>query len=268
VAATIVSVIVPTLNSARTLEACLASVRAQTHRDLELIVVDNSSSDGTAAVGERLADVFLAGSVERATQRNDGARAAQGSALVFVDSDMVLEPTVVAECAESLEGGADAVVIPERSFGEGFWAQCKALERSCYVGDPTIEASRCFRRQVFDQVGGYDESMIAGEDWDLHERVRLSGAPIGRTAAFIWHDEGSLKLRNTAAKKFRYGQTLGIYIDRHPARARRQLRLIRPAFVRHRRRLARDPVRTAGMIAMKASEAAAGAAGLVVAKLR
>jgi glycosyltransferase involved in cell wall biosynthesis len=264
----IVSVIVPTHNSARTLEACLESIRAQTHPDLELIVVDNSSVDATARIGKRLADQFIDGDVERSNQRNAGARVSTGSALLFVDSDMVLEPAVIAECAKSLDGGADAVVIPEHSFGEGYWAQCKALERSCYVGDSTIEAARCFRREVFDSVGGYDESMTGPEDWDLHERARLAGAKIGRTAAFIWHDEGSLRLRDSVAKKFRYGRTFSVYVTKHPERSRHQLRLIRPAFIRHRGRLAHDPLHTAGLIAMKTSEAAAGAVGLVAAKLR
>jgi glycosyltransferase involved in cell wall biosynthesis len=263
-----VSVIVPTYNSARTLEACLKSVRAQTHAEIELIVVDNSSTDATPSIGKCLGDLFLAGAVERSAQRNAGAEAAAGSALLFIDSDMVLEPEVVADCVGALDREADAVIIPERSFGVGFWAGCKALERSCYVDDPTIEAARCFRREVFEAVGGYDERMSAGEDWDLHERVCLTGAEVGRTGAFIWHDEGSLRLRDSSAKKFRYGRNLGIYLERHPRKARGQLRLIRPAFVRHRARLARDPLHTVGMIAMKSCEAAAGVAGLLVAKLR
>jgi hypothetical protein len=69
-----------------------------------------------------------------------------------------------------------------------------------------------------------------------------------------------------AAKKFRYGRTLGLYMRKHPALARTQLRLVRPAFLRHRERLLRDPVTAAGMIAMKLSEAAAGVAGLLAAK--
>jgi glycosyltransferase involved in cell wall biosynthesis len=265
---TAVSIVVPTRNSARTLEPCLRSIRAQTYEDVELVVVDNHSSDETPAVAKRLSDRFLTAGPERSSQRNHGARIATGSALIFVDSDMLLEPTIVAECVAALEDGARAVVIPERSFGDGFWARCKALERSCYVGDPTIEAARCFVRELFDQVGGYDGTLIAGEDWDLHERARETGAEIGRTSAFIWHDEGRLRLLDSATKKFRYGQTLGRYVDKHPKRARSQLQLIRPAYIRHRKRLAREPLTTAGMIALKASEAAAGAAGLVIAKLR
>jgi arabinofuranan 3-O-arabinosyltransferase len=160
------------------------------------------------------------------------------------------------------------VVIPEVSFGEGYWTACKALERSCYIGDDTIEAARFFTRAAFDAAGGFDESIPAGpEDWDIHERVRGEGVRVGRTAARIWHDEGRLTLRQTMRTKFYYGTSAAVYMRRHAGVARRQARLIRPAFIRHWRRLARHPLLTAGMLAMKALELAAGAAGLLKARM-
>ena len=263
-----VSVIVPTRNSGRTLEACLQSVRAQTYTPIELVVCDNSSTDGTSAIAERLADRTVVCGPERSAQRNYAASIATAAAFLFVDSDMTLTPRVVAECVGAATEGADAVVIPEASFGDGFWARCKALERSCYVGDASIEAARFFTRRTFERAGRYDETLVAGEDWDLHRRVVARGAVVARTSAHIWHDEGRLRLSQLAAKKYRYGQTLGAYIGKHPAVARTQLRLIRPAFVRHRHRLAAHPLTTVGMIVMKTSEAAAGAAGLLATKLR
>jgi arabinofuranan 3-O-arabinosyltransferase len=161
--------------------------------------------------------------------------------------------------------GAGAVVIPEESFGEGFWARCKGLERSCYVGDAKIEAARFFTRDLFEQLGGYDEELVGGEDWDLHERARRAGAMIGRTTSFIRHDEGRLELRALLAKKFRYGKTLGRYARKHPGLARSQLQPVRPAFLRHRRRLLHDPTAAVGMVVMKLAEAGAGLAGLVAA---
>jgi glycosyltransferase involved in cell wall biosynthesis len=262
-----VSVVVPTRNSGRTLEACLRSIRDQTHAPIEILVADNHSSDATRAIANRFADAVLDAGPERSAQRNRAAAAATGSSLLFVDSDMVLTSSVVAECVEAAARGADAVVIPEQSFGDGFWARCKALERSCYVGDASLEAARFFTRDVFERIGGYDEALIGTEDWDLHERAVRAGAEFDRANEFIWHDEGALRISKLAAKKFRYGKTLGLYAKKHPALARRQLRLIRPAFLDHRRRLARDPVATAGMIVMKTSEAVAGAAGLLLGKL-
>jgi glycosyltransferase involved in cell wall biosynthesis len=263
-----VSVIVPTRNSGRTVEACLASIRGQTHASIEVVVADNFSSDGTPAIAERLADLVITAGPERSAQRNRAAAIATGAALLFIDSDMILTSGVVADCVAVAAAGAQAVVIPEQSFGDGFWAQCKALERSCYVGDASIEAARFFTREIFESVGGYDETLVGPEDWDLHECVARTDAAIARTSALIWHDEGRLRLSQLAAKKFHYGKTFGAYIDKHRPLAKTQLRLIRPAFVRHRRRLAQHPVTTAGIVVMKTSEAAAGAAGLVAAKLR
>jgi glycosyltransferase involved in cell wall biosynthesis len=262
-----VTVVVPTRNSARTLDACLASIRAQKYGGIQLVVVDNGSSDGTQKIARRFADDVVEAGPERSAQRNVGARRGHGSHVFFVDSDMVLERDVVAECVDLASAGAEAVVIPERSFGRGFWARCKALERSCYVGDSSIEAARFFSRSVFDAVGGYDETLTAAEDWDLHERVRRTGATIGRTRGYIDHDEGDLRLRELLAKKFRYGTTIHAYRVKHPELARAQLRLARPAFLRHGRSLAREPVTALGMVFMKTAEIGAGAAGLVAARL-
>ncbi len=264
-----VSCIVPTRNSAATLDACLRSVRAQTHPDLELVVVDNSSTDATVDVARAHADVLVDAGPERSAQRNAGARAASGEHLFFIDSDMVLEPSVVAEAAAEVDGGAVAVVVPEVSVGEGFWSRVKALERSCYVGDETIEAARYLPRETFDRVGGDGEEIVAGpEDWDLHERVTRLGGAIGRTQAFLYHDEGRLRLRETMATKFYYGRATGAYLRKHPVRARQQLRLVRPAFVRHWRRLARRPHLGTAVLVMKGCELGAGAAGLLWARVR
>jgi len=91
-----ISFVVPTRDSARTLDACLRSLRAQTHPDVEVIVVDNQSTDGTAEIARRHADQVVAWGPERSAQRNKGTACAAGDVVVFVDSDMVLEPHVAA----------------------------------------------------------------------------------------------------------------------------------------------------------------------------
>jgi hypothetical protein len=64
------------------------------------------------------------------------------------------------------------------------------------------------------------------------------------------------------AKKFYYGRGMAVYIRKHPAAARQQLRVVRPAFRRHWRRLARDPFTAGAMLVMKACEFGSGASGL------
>jgi glycosyltransferase involved in cell wall biosynthesis len=256
----LVSVVVPTKNSARTLDACLASVTRQTD-GVEVIVVDNFSSDETREIAELHGCAVLTAGPERSAQRNHGARSSSGSYVLFVDSDMVLEPTVVEECLAAARSGAAAAIIPETSFGEGFWARCKRLERSCYVGDDEIEAARFYGRDLFFRIGGFDEQLSAGEDWDLHQRVRTDGARVDRVKSFIHHDEGRVKLTRLMVKKFQYGKSMPLYKRKHRGLSNRQLRLIRPAFVRHRRTLASEPLALTGLVIMKSLEFSAGAAG-------
>ena len=255
----LVSVVIPTFNSERFLESCLKSIKAQRYSKIEVIVVDNYSSDSSRKIAQKYGKVLLKGP-ERSSQRNFGAENAKGDYLFFVDSDMKLSPSVIEECIVKLRE-VDAVIIPEISVGEGFWTKCKALERSCYVGDDTIEAARFFRKDVFLKVGCFDMSITGQEDWDLHQRICKAGFRVARTNSFIWHHEGKLTLQKTMLKKHNYGKTLKLYATKHPKEARAQSRLIRPAFIKNWRRLAKDPVHASGMLFMKVCEFTAAWAG-------
>lgn len=264
-----VSVIVPTRNSARTLEACLASVRAQSYGDIELIVVDNHSTDATLEIARRQADRVLAAGPERSAQRNAGARASSGEFLLFVDSDMVLEPAVAEEVFRAFRAQPDieALVIPERSVGVGFWARCRALEKELYLGDPDVEAARAFRRAAFDAAGGYDEGIHGGgEDWDLPERVIGAGGAIDRVEAGVLHDEGRLTLRAVLAKKLYYGRTLARYIRKHPGRAVRKI--ARRAFLCRVNLLAREPAHALGLLTLKGLELVAVTLGMAAGRVQ
>jgi len=231
---------------------------------LQLVVIDNFSADETPTIPPKYADVFQQAGPERSRQRNLGAGLAIGEYLLFIDSDMVLQTSVVEDCLAEVARGAGAVIVPEVSFGEGYWSACKALERSCYVGDDTIEAPRFIQGILFRDLAGYDEELVAGEDWDLAERIRGHGARIGRIETPILHDQGHLSLWETMRAKYYYGLSMPRYIRKHPNVARRQLTLLRPAFVKHHDILTSHPTLTAGMLFMKTCEAAAGGLGAVV----
>lgn len=256
-----ITAIVPTKNSARTLTTCLESLVNQTHPDTEIVVVDNKSDDDTPAIAARLADVVIDQGPERCAQRNKGAEVATGEVVVFIDSDMVLEPTVLSDVAAVLEKRPEvgAVTIPERSFGEGFLAECRALEKSLYVGDDDVEAPRAFRIEVFERVGRWDETLTAAEDWDLSDRTKEHGVVIARVGSWIWHDEGKISLTAQFKKKKYYGRWVAVYLDRKPeARSH----VARPGVLRQPGRLAAHPGRSAGMLMLKSFEAAGLLAGM------
>jgi glycosyltransferase involved in cell wall biosynthesis len=201
----LVSVIVTTKNNTLTLDDCLESIaKKQTYKPIELIVVDNFSTDDTADIARKYTDkVFIKGP-ERSTQRNYGVKKSSGDYVMIIDSDMILSPKVVEQCVKAAEKpGVTGVVIPEESFGEGFWAQCKKLERSFYVGVPYIEAARFFDKKVFTKVGGFDTDITGPEDWDLSQKVGREGK-LSRTQAYIYHNEGRISLKRTIQIKYYY----------------------------------------------------------------
>ena len=166
----LVSVIVPTKNSRQFLDACLDSIRKQSYPNIELIVVDNSSTDDTQKIARKYTDKVYTKGPERSAQRNFGVTQASGEFVAIIDSDMELAPEVITQAvAQFTNPHVVGVVIPEESFGVGFWAQCKRLERSFYVGIPWMEAARVFKRATYTDLGGYDTALVSGEDWDLSQ---------------------------------------------------------------------------------------------------
>ncbi|HSX43247.1 MAG TPA: glycosyltransferase [Candidatus Saccharimonadales bacterium] len=262
----IVSIIVTTRNNTATLDACLASIATQTYEACELIVVDNNSTDNTKAIARRYTTHVYNKGPERSAQRNYAVQKSNGHYVLIIDSDMELGADVVSACVQKVEAGTGvrALIIPEESFGKGFWAQCKRLERSFYVGVDTIEAARFFDKELYQQVGGYDETLTGGEDWDLTRRIRLH-TQIGRIHEFIRHNEGRPHFMRTVRKMYYYGQHAAEYFSKNPTNsaltdqsgplARYKLFFSKPY------RLFKNPAIGVGMLVLKTSEYASGALG-------
>jgi len=256
----LVSLIVTTKNSRRTIAACLESARQQDHSPIELIVVDNHSSDGTVDVARRYADAVIEAGWERSAQRNVGMRAAHGEYVLILDSDMVLDGGVVRAALEAAHGGVEAVAIPEESFGQGFWSACKAFERSFYTRDALVSAARFFRRQRALDIGGFDESLTGAEDWDMS--MRVGGAkPVAFATARIRHNEGRQTLRSLYEKKYYYGQSIPKFVRKHGKEALKRVSPLRPSLFGALARILRHPVLTCGLMVMKATEFFGGLAG-------
>jgi GT2 family glycosyltransferase len=254
----LVSVVIPTRNSATFLGACLASVRAQDYSPLELIVVDNHSEDGTAELAATYADVVETWGPERSAQRNRGIELASGEFVLWIDSDMVLMPKVVSSAVDAaLAAGADAVFVPERSIGTGFWAACRILERRCYEGEPMIEAPRLVRRSFFGSNGGFVAEVAGQEDAELRMRLLAAGAVMVRSAAEIEHDEGHVTLLGVIRKRVYYGASIPAYAAAQPGAVRAQGAATVRALARNWRLLASEPVHGVGVLGLRSVEGVA-----------
>lgn len=253
-----VTVVVPTRNNERTIRRCLSDVRAQDHTDVELVVVDNNSSDATCAIAEELADVVLHRGPERSAQRNAGIEAAQGDWVVWLDSDMYLPPEAIsAALATADAAGADAVALPERTIGEGFWTKCRALERECYLNVPELHNPRVLRREFMQGDGAFDTRMSGPEDADLRLRMNAAGRHVVALAPImVDHDEGRLTLRTIFEKRVYYGQSLPELVIKHPGAVNDQFRLLMWAYAKNWRVLVRHPFLTVCTGLMRLMEAA------------
>src|SRR5690242_13999566 len=94
----LVSVIVPTKNSQHFLDACLRSIKNQSYKNIELIVVDNNSTDKTKNIAKKYTKRVYNKGPERSAQRNFGASVSKGAYVVFIDSDMQLTKNVIKNC--------------------------------------------------------------------------------------------------------------------------------------------------------------------------
>jgi uncharacterized membrane protein/glycosyltransferase involved in cell wall biosynthesis len=259
----LVSIIIPTYNSASTLERCLESIQAQTYSNIEVIVVDNYSDDATTKIAAKMARFIQAGP-ERSAQVNVGARESRGAYLYRIDGDMVLESSVVEACVEAIQSqDLDAIAVPNRSQGERFWQQVRTLERDTYLDDQLIVAARFWKRAAFEAVGGMDEGLYAWEDYDLHNRLVEAGYRIGRVTSVEFHLGEAANLWAYATQSFYYGPSVARYVLKHPRRGVKQLSPFRTSYLRHWRMLVSQPILTTGLFMLKLVQYMSAALGVV-----
>src|SRR5579863_10148813 len=186
-----VSIVIPAYNSECSLPDTLASLECQTVRDWEAIVVDDGSSDGTPAIIQAAAvrDPRIVGETGShggaSAARNRGLQRACAEWILFLDSDDTLPPD---HLEVMLAAAADH---PQAAILHTGWRRYSAdgvlLGSSPAEALPdafAITAWRCpfaihaalTRRDAIAQIGGFDESILIGEDWDLWQRLARSGA--------------------------------------------------------------------------------------------
>lgn len=250
-----ISVVIPTYNSGSVISECLASISGQSYSPVDVVVCDGGSTDDTFAIARSLGATVVTTVANRSAQRNTGAINALGDYIVFIDSDMRLTPKVLEDCVATLHESDAALVIPEVDIGTSYWARVRGFERGFYEGAWWLKAARCYRKDQFLQIGGFDVGLIGPEDWDLDERIRSFGT-VREISASIEHDERRIDLGGLMKKKSHYALSFSQFVERHPRRAelclsgRRRVML----FVSKPGRLLMHPILTIGLVAMGVSE--------------
>ncbi|MCY4510840.1 MAG: glycosyltransferase [Acidobacteria bacterium] len=191
-----ITIVVPAFNEEAYLTPTLESIRAAADEarassgvDVDVIVVDNASADGTAALARDLGATVVHEPVQGISRaRNAGARRAAGDVLVFFDADVVVPRAVLAAICAAMRdptcvgGGVDVDYRPRRSFVRLYLRLWWFLARA--VGMVQGAAQFC-RQDAFAEVGGYDESVWMGEDVEFHWGLRKLAGRTGRNVRFL-----------------------------------------------------------------------------------
>lgn len=196
----LVSVVIPTWNRADLVLECLDSLSRQTHAPIEIIVVDDASTDDTLArVHARYPEVALIprtrnGGFARAA--NDGVRAAKGTWILMLNNDVTVEADLVERMLARAEESSATMIAPlllwrddpqkiysagdrirqdGRPEAIGFRQEREGFE----IAEPAFGVSAAcglYHRDIFDNLGAFEESFVAYfEDADLCFRARLAG---------------------------------------------------------------------------------------------
>ena len=269
----LVTVIIPTFAAEKHIGRCLSSIKNQTYKKVEIIVVDQSSPDRTQEIAKKFADKIITREKPEfysppALSRNMGEKQSKGEFLLNIDADMELPPTLIEDCVNTMKkDNYVALILHENDIALNFWSECRALEKRCMFKDPFMEAARFSSHKAFQKVGGYDSSLGSGEDWDLNARLKRIGK-IGYSKVIIKHHTGEKHLLNNFKKMIDYGKTFDRYIKKHPELSKKQLTPFRSMYFRNWKLLARRPIASSGLAILKFTEFLGAFVGLWYPKSR
>jgi len=232
-----ISVVVPFFNAEKTLALCLKGLSSQHLSPLEVIMVNNDSTDNSA----KIAKEFVAENPETfrylfefrrgpSYARNTGAKEAKGEIIAFIDSDCVADPNWLKEIYEAfndLEIGSVAGKIESyetESLLDKFHALFTMKGLSCPQsfteftlvkgGFPTANLS--VRKDVFIHIGGFEESMkIYSEDYDLCARIYRTGYRIKYTTKAVVYHKHRNTLIGTWKQSFGFGTGHAVILKKH-----------------------------------------------------
>ncbi len=269
----LVTIIIPTYCAEKNIERCLKSIKKQTYKNIETIVVDQSSLDKTVEIAKKFTKKIIVREKPKfysppSISRNIGTKKSRGEFLLNLDSDQELHPKLIENCIEIVKkGGHSALIIHEKDIALNFWSKCRALEKEAMINDPYMEVTRFISKKTFDKIGGFDPKIESGEDWDITNRVRKVGT-VGYADYMIAHHTGKKDLIKNFEKMFNYGRTFAAYIKKNNELSKKQLTPFRPAYAKNWKLFVRHPILTVGFIILKFSEFLGAFLGLMFGKIR
>jgi len=180
------SIVIPTLNEGKVLRRALDSISAQkTSHEIEIIIVDSDSKDSTLKIAKEFTDRILhAPPGIIGVAREKGSREATGEVVVSAGADNVYHERWLEELLAPIAAGRCIAtagrLVPldgntvENVFSNLFFSPFSGISLS--LGIPLVAGeSMAFTKKAFEKVGGYDTTLVTGEDIDLVKKLRKAG---------------------------------------------------------------------------------------------
>ncbi|HSW64475.1 MAG TPA: glycosyltransferase [Dissulfurispiraceae bacterium] len=202
----LVSVIIPVYNRERLIVEALESVRTQTYRPIETLVVDDGSTDDTVSVCQQVAEqwkadpgltlrIFEQPHKGACAARNLGLRESKGEFIQFLDSDDLLVPDSIEKRLAHMAPGIDAVfgdvgVIRESGRRELYFEYSDwspDVDLAYYLRKNIFICCPLHRKETLDQYGAFDEALSRGQETELHLRHALAGRRWNHLSATVFY---------------------------------------------------------------------------------
>ncbi len=179
---TLVSAIIPIYNEEKVIADCLESLKKQSWQNLEIIIVDDGSTDKSSQIVKAFGVTMLKQNHRGpGPARNLGAKRAKGQVLVFVDADMTFEKNFVKNLVSPIIKGETIGTFSKNEMvknQENIWSVCWNINKNLpkdrmisYDYPSTAPVFRAIKREEFEKVGGFDTTGEYTDDWSLSRKL-------------------------------------------------------------------------------------------------
>jgi glycosyltransferase involved in cell wall biosynthesis len=198
----LISVIIPVFNAEKYIEETILSILNQSHKELQIICVDNNSTDNSVNIIKTLKEKFSIIELYFEKQiganyaRNLGIEKAKGVYVQFLDSDDVITKNKLKDQSEFLDKSNLDIVVSDRAvFDSNLKNKLNELEFSSIIDSPLeiaisqiiITGNPLYRLEFVKKIGGYLANLKSAQDWEFHIRLFLNNPKFGYLKGVYLH---------------------------------------------------------------------------------
>ena len=207
---TLVSIIIPTFNEEKTIANCLKYIKNQTYKPVEVIVVDDGSTDNTEKIIKDLLGQDGAKNLKLIHQnhkgpgpaRNLGAKQAEGGILIFADADMTFDKKFVKDLIQPIISGRAIGTFSKNEMNanlQNIWSACWNINRNWPIDrlippdyPETAPVFRAILKREFEKVSGFDATGEYTDDWSLSRKLGVKST-LAKGAIYYHSNPDNLK---------------------------------------------------------------------------